>query len=88
MRPSVAEIQAAGGVSAFRLAAASRRHPNGSESSYEHDCWQNCSGPGDYPSGNDGQFEHAVGIQNETAYGLLSYLSVWVEIQPGRPLIV
>ena len=66
-RPTVAEIQAAGGIAQYEALQASRPHPvGGMQAPFEHDCWLN-------PLQNNntlasqpifpGNYEHAVGVQ-------------------------
>ena len=58
MRPTVATIEAAGGIAAYRQKINQRgRLPLGSQHPIEHDCWlTTAADPEDW--------EHAVGIQN------------------------
>jgi hypothetical protein len=64
-RPTVAQIQGAGGIDAFKQSLARQVRPRGAPSTFEHDCWLN-NAPGDgSPIGtvNAVDWEHAVGIQ-------------------------
>lgn len=74
LRPTVAQVQAAGGVAAFKQALARRPRPqahtctptlcqaSGCQDGCVHDCWLNSIGPG---NGSDQKedWEHAAGIQ-------------------------
>ena len=65
-RPTVAQIQAAGGVAAFVQAQADRRRMlSGAQSPDQHDCWlNNAPGNGGVIGSNDGvDWEHAAGVQ-------------------------
>jgi hypothetical protein len=65
IRPTIAQIQAAGGLDAYKQALASQRHPMGSQDPAEQDCWLNTA-PGDgspIGSANAVDWEHGVGIQ-------------------------
>jgi alpha-tubulin suppressor-like RCC1 family protein len=63
-RPTVAQVEAAGGVAAYQAALASLPHPQNVQAT-EHDCWLNS-----FPNNNtlasqpifSGNYEHAVGI--------------------------
>jgi F5/8 type C domain/Neprosin len=66
-RPTVAAVQAAGGVAAFQLALASRKSRlMGRQDSTQHDCWLN-SAPGDGvsppPNAHSVDWEHSAGVQ-------------------------
>lgn len=66
-RPSVAQVQAAGGVGAYLQSLGPVQRLRGSQDALEHDCWVN-DGPGD-GSGTFGttktvDWEHAAGVQN------------------------
>jgi hypothetical protein len=65
-RPTVAQIQAAGGVAAFVQAQASRnRLMAGMQDPAEHDCWLNTAPDNGDPIGtpNAVDWEHAAGVQ-------------------------
>jgi hypothetical protein len=73
-RPTVAQIQAAGGVAAYKQSIVPRAKLLGSRQGVENDCWLNGSAtpggpllPGDgsqIGSRNATDYDHAVGIQN------------------------
>jgi hypothetical protein len=65
MRPTVAQIQAMGGLAAYQLAAQRQPHLKGAQSPIQHDCWID-DAPGDgSPIGSDNavDWEHASGVQ-------------------------
>jgi hypothetical protein len=75
IRPTLAQIENAGGVDAYQNKMARRAFPSGQQSSFEHDCYLNTvPGAGGFPTST---YEHAVGILNQTAYGLVTTAAVY-----------
>ena len=71
-RPTVATIQAAGGVDAYKQYLATVPHPQ--QNGFQHDCWMATAPPQEPPAA--GYYEHAAGLQNTSFVGATTTLSV------------